>query len=148
MRAEMDQEEDSNDEMWADEDAAAQTAHLSTQHLNLTSWDRELDDCDSEGEEGSELDIAEATKHLGDEQGAAVGKILDKDRKGWLRSGKSKKNTEKGLFLWEDSGSDDESVMGDDDDIPPLPFNGDELEADRVLTLIQAAVSGGGACQS
>lgn len=146
MREEMDMEEDSDDDMWADEEAAARVARQGTQRLKLSPSNFGTDDSDSEGEEGNELDIAEATKHLGDEQGAAVGKILDKDRKGWLRKGKSKKNAEKGLLLWAESAANVESTIEDDSTMLSLPFSQDEVESDRVLTLLQSVVNSGGMC--
>ncbi|KIP04865.1 hypothetical protein PHLGIDRAFT_178864 [Phlebiopsis gigantea 11061_1 CR5-6] len=145
MREEMDREEDSDDEMWADETAAARIAHQGTQRLKLSTSDN-ADDTDSDGED-NELDIAEATKHLGDEQGAAVGKILDKDRKGWLRKGRAKKNGQKGVSLWEDPVTDAESVLDEDSELPSLPLGQDDVKSDRIFDILQAAVQKQGKCQ-
>ena len=67
MREEMDQEEDSDDEMWADDAAAARIAHQGTRRLKLSS-SGDADDTDSDGED-NDLDIAEATKHAANEKG-------------------------------------------------------------------------------
>ncbi|GJE95453.1 hypothetical protein PsYK624_116370 [Phanerochaete sordida] len=138
---EMEREEDSDDDgMWPDEGAAMGAVRRRARKLESFPLSQSLEDDDSD-EEPAELDIVEATKHLGDEQGEAVGKILAKDRTGWLLKGKNKKRSAKGLSLWERYEPDSDSMEEHSESRLRLPFEKDVIENNRVLSLIDAAVA-------
>lgn len=134
----MDREEDSDDDddIWGT-GVARKVARQGARQ------GRPGDGSDSEGEEVQDLDITEATKHLGDEQGQAVGKILTTDRQGWLLKAKRKRKT-RGLPLWTDPESDTDTPMDDDFALPPFPFTDEESKSDPVLGFLRASFGDGG----
>jgi hypothetical protein len=143
MYEELDMEEDSEDEAWADQRAAAEVAQNGAGRLQLRMSEDDSDD----DEGGNNLDLAEATKHLEAGQGEAVGKILDSDRKGRVLNGRNKQRLMKGLPLWRESEDEDEMTM--DDRIEPeaiarMPFSAEELKTDKALACLQSAVASHG----